>query len=129
MRQSNAVPNVSVYAHLSGPFDYNKAPLAPMVCKVQVHDKTDKRGNWAYYSVYGWYLATPPEYYLTNLCHIKTKNINRITDTAQFSHRSIKNPTITPVEKSWQPSQTAPILSRKWVTATAPMGCNNCYSS
>ena len=42
IRQSNATPNVSAYAHLSGPFDYNKMPLAPMGCNAQVHEKTDK---------------------------------------------------------------------------------------
>jgi hypothetical protein len=45
LRQSNATPTVSAYAHLCGPFDYNKMPLAPMGCAVQVHEKTDKRGN------------------------------------------------------------------------------------
>jgi antitoxin (DNA-binding transcriptional repressor) of toxin-antitoxin stability system len=29
LRQSNATPTVSAYAHLAGPFDYNKMPLAP----------------------------------------------------------------------------------------------------
>ncbi|KAL7502105.1 hypothetical protein ACHAXN_000864, partial [Cyclotella atomus] len=33
LRQSNATPTVSAYAHLSGPFDYNKMPLAPMGCE------------------------------------------------------------------------------------------------
>ena len=51
LRQSNATPNVSAYAHLSGPFDYNKMPLAPMGCEAQVHEKTDKYGTWAYDSV------------------------------------------------------------------------------
>ena len=45
LRQSNATPTVSAYAHMSGPFDYNKMPLAPMGCQVQVHEKTDKRGT------------------------------------------------------------------------------------
>ncbi len=43
--QSNATPTVSVYAHLCGPFDYNKMPLAPMGCEVQVHKKTDQHGT------------------------------------------------------------------------------------
>ncbi len=34
--QSNATPTVSAYAHLSGPFDYNKLPLAPMGCEAQI---------------------------------------------------------------------------------------------
>jgi hypothetical protein len=42
LRQSNAMPTVSAYAHLCGPFDYNKMPLAPMGCEVQVHEKTYK---------------------------------------------------------------------------------------
>ncbi len=37
IQQSNATPNVLAYGHLSGPFDYNKMPLAPMECKAQVH--------------------------------------------------------------------------------------------
>ena len=43
LRQSNATPSVSAYAHLSGPFDYNKMPLAPMGYAAQIHKKTDKR--------------------------------------------------------------------------------------
>ena len=62
LRQSNAGPNVSAYAHLSGPFDYNKMPLAPMGYEAQVHEKTDKHGTWAYHSVDGCYLATSPEH-------------------------------------------------------------------
>jgi hypothetical protein len=30
IQQSNAIPNVLAYAHISKPFDYNKMPLAPM---------------------------------------------------------------------------------------------------
>jgi hypothetical protein len=71
IRQSNATPNVSAYAHLSGPFDYNKMPLAPMGCEAQVHEKTNKHGTWAYHLVDGWYLITSPEHYCTHNCHIK----------------------------------------------------------
>ena len=40
LHQSNATPTVSVYVHLSGPFDYNKMPLALMGCAAQIHEKT-----------------------------------------------------------------------------------------
>eukprot|EP00804_Cyclotella_cryptica_P024508 CCRYP_014628-RA/>CCRYP_014628-RA protein AED:0.32 eAED:0.32 QI:0/0/0/1/1/1/2/0/458 len=40
LRQCNSTPMVSAYAHLNGPFDYNKMPLAPMGCKVQTHEKS-----------------------------------------------------------------------------------------
>jgi hypothetical protein len=45
IRQSNAMLTVSAYTHLSGPFDYNKMPLAPMGCEAQIHEKTDKPGT------------------------------------------------------------------------------------
>ena len=49
--QSNVMPAVSAYAHLSGSFDYNKIPLDLMGCAVQIHEETDKQGMWAYHSV------------------------------------------------------------------------------
>ena len=57
LRESNATPKVSVYADFSGPFNYNKMPLAPMRISLQVHENTDKRGTWAYHTVEGWYLV------------------------------------------------------------------------
>ena len=74
LRKSNATPNVSEYAHLRGPFNYNKIPMAPMGISVQVHEKTDKRGTWEYHTVKVWYLATSPEHYRTHRCHIKSTN-------------------------------------------------------
>ena len=90
---------MSAYAHLSGPFDYNKVPLAPMGCGPQVHEKIDKRGTWAYHSVDGWYLFMSPEHYRTHMCHVKTTKNERLTDTLQLSHKNITNPTITHADK------------------------------
>ncbi len=102
IRQSNATPNVSAYAHLSGPFDYNKMPLAPMGCEAQVHKKTNKRGTWAYHSVNGWYLFTSPEHYRTHSCHIKHTKSKQLSDTVRFQHKRITNPSITHANKVMQ---------------------------
>jgi len=99
LRQSNSTPNISAYAHLSGPFDYNKMPLAPMGCAAQIHKKTDKRGTWQYHSVDGWYLYTSPNHYRAHACHIKATNKERLTDTVDFQHKRITNPTITHADK------------------------------
>ena len=84
LRQSNATPSVSVYVHLSGPLDYNKMPLAPMGCKVLVHEKTDNSGTWAYQCVDGWYLNTSPEHYRVHNCLIKGTHAERLSDTVQY---------------------------------------------
>ncbi len=100
LRQSNATPKISAYAHMNGPFDYNKMPLAPLGCQVQVHEKTDQRGTWSFHSVDGWYLATSPEHYRTHKCHIKSTRSDRFSDTVQFMHKEhITNPTLSPADK------------------------------
>ena len=99
LRQSNATPTVSAYAHLSGPFDYNKMPLAPMGCKAQIHEKSDKRGTWSYHTIDGWYIRTSPEHYRTHICATKDTKSERLTDTVQFQHKHITNPTLTHGDK------------------------------
>ncbi len=99
IQQSNVTPNVSAYAHLSGPFNYNKMPLVPMGCEAQVHEKTDKCGTWANHLVDGWYLFTSPKHYRIHNCHIKHTKSKRLSDTVQFQQKRITNPTITHTNK------------------------------
>ncbi len=72
--QLNATPTVSAYAHLSGPFDNNKMPLASMGCEAQIHKKTNKQGTRADHSVDGWYLFTSPEHYCTHMYYVNSKS-------------------------------------------------------
>jgi hypothetical protein len=99
LHQSNDFPNITANTHLSGPFDYNKMPLAPMGCEVQVHKKADKQGTWAYHSVNGWYLSTSPDHYCMHLCHIINTSSDRLPDTVNFKHKHITNPTLTHANK------------------------------
>ncbi len=39
LHQTNTTPANSTFANMNGLFDYNKMPLAPMGCNVQVHKK------------------------------------------------------------------------------------------
>eukprot|EP00804_Cyclotella_cryptica_P009165 CCRYP_003221-RB/>CCRYP_003221-RB protein AED:0.37 eAED:0.37 QI:0/-1/0/1/-1/1/1/0/370 len=116
LRQSNATPTVSAYAHLNGPFNYNKMPLAPMGCSVQVHEKSDARGTWAFHSIDGWYLSTSPEHYSTHRCHIKSTNSERLSDTVVFQHKSITHPSLTPTDKLMQ-AVSACAAALKGITA------------
>jgi hypothetical protein len=74
-------------------------PLAPLGCNAQVHEKTDLRGTWAIHSVNGWYLSTSPEHYHTHCCHIKMTNTECHSDTVQFQHKHMTNPSLTPEDK------------------------------
>ena len=70
-----------------------------MGCKVQIHEKSDNRGTWAYHSVDGWYLYILPEHYCTHNCHVKATRSKRLSDTVQFQHEDITNPTVTHADK------------------------------
>ncbi len=102
IRQLNATPTVSAYAHLSGPFDYNKTPLTPMGYEAQIHETTNKQGAWAYNSVDGWYLLTSPEHYPTHTCYVEATKSECYLDTVHFKHKHITNPTITHADKVMQ---------------------------
>ena len=75
-------------------------PLALMGCNTKVHKKSDAWGLWAYHSINGWYLYTSPEHYCTHVCHIKPARHNKqLSDTVDFKHKRITNPTITHADK------------------------------
>jgi hypothetical protein len=99
LRQSNATPTISAYAHLNGPFDYNKMPLAPMGCNVQVHEKADTQGTWSFHSVDGWYIDTSPEHYHNHRCHIKDTKSDQFSDTVDFQHKGMTNPIVSNADK------------------------------
>ncbi len=70
-----------------------------MGCAAQIHKKSDKRGTWQYHLVDGWYLYTSPYHYSTHACHIKTTKKEQLTNTVDFQHKRITNPTITHADK------------------------------
>jgi hypothetical protein len=42
LQQSNSIPAISAYQYVRGNFDYNKTPLAPLGCVVQMHKSQDR---------------------------------------------------------------------------------------
>jgi len=63
LRQANVAPTVSAYAYVNGPFDFNRIPLAPLGCAVQIHESPGRRRTWDPRSLNGWYLGTSTEHY------------------------------------------------------------------
>ncbi|KAL7481192.1 hypothetical protein ACHAW6_011790 [Cyclotella cf. meneghiniana] len=104
---------------LSGPFNYNKMPLAPMGCKVQVHKKTDTQGTWAFHSIDEWYLYTSPEHYWVHNCHIKSARAERLRDTVSFLHKHITNPLVLHADKLINALAHCKCILRRRVNNTA----------
>ncbi len=66
LRQSHKNPSISAYQHVNGTFDYNKTPLAPLGCAVEMHESANRQKTWDPRSLSGWYLGTST---------LKTKNL------------------------------------------------------
>jgi hypothetical protein len=95
LRQLNVAPMVSAYQYVNGPFDYNKMPLGPTGCAVQIHKRSERQGIWAENSVDEWYLRTSPEHYQCHVIYVKHMRSERVSDTVHFRHKHIMQPTLT----------------------------------
>ena len=95
LRQSNSTPTVSAYAHLFGPFDFYRMPLAPLGCPVQVHEPPANRRTYAFHSKLGWNLGVSLEHYRCSRTWVKATQAERISETVFFKHKYITNPSVT----------------------------------
>ncbi len=93
--QSNFAPTVSACQYVRGNFNYNKMPLAPMGCAVQLHKSSERKGKWAENTTNGWYIQISPEHYHCHKIHVKKTNSKRVSDTVFFKHKYITQPTLT----------------------------------
>ena len=99
LRQSNASPMTSAYQYVNGPFDYNKMPLAPLGCKVQMHESANRRKTWDPRALHGWYLGTSPEHYRCHIIFCQKTRSECISDTVFFQHKYITQPIVTPEDQ------------------------------
>jgi hypothetical protein len=98
LQQSNAVPTVSAHQYVHDNFDYNKMPLAPMGCAVQLHQSSTKQASWAENLIDGWYLQTSPEHYQCHVIYVKQTKRERVSDTVFFKTKHITQLTMTPAD-------------------------------
>ena len=69
LRRSQLNPGLSAYEQVDGIQNFEQTPLAPLVCKVQIHEKPHKRITYAPHSVDGWYLGPAVHNYRCYTCY------------------------------------------------------------
>eukprot|EP00804_Cyclotella_cryptica_P024119 CCRYP_007336-RA/>CCRYP_007336-RA protein AED:0.15 eAED:0.19 QI:0/0/0/1/0.33/0.25/4/0/962 len=119
LRQSNANPKISAYAHLYGPHDYNAAPFVPLGMEALVHDKPHRRKTYAQHCSRGWIIGTSTEHYRcwkiwspTTL----TPHSNRPAPATASAPAVIHAPpprvqTQTPIPTAWPRPSTSHVIS------------------
>ena len=92
-------PTVSAYAHLFGPFDYNRMPLGPLGCAVNVHVPPDIRASWGSHTRCGWYLGCSYEHYRSHRCVDASTRRDCVSATVDFKHKRITSPQVSVEDK------------------------------
>ena len=64
LRQSQLSPELSSYEQVDGSHNFEQTKLAPLGCKVQIHEKLHKRLTYAPHSVDGCYLGPAVHHYI-----------------------------------------------------------------
>jgi hypothetical protein len=98
LRQSNAVPTVSAWQYVHGNFDYNKMPLAPMGCAVQLHQSNNRGTMWATNAIDGWHLQLSPEHYQCYVIFVKQTKSESVSDSVFFKTKFLTQPTLSPAD-------------------------------
>jgi hypothetical protein len=89
---------LSWHTDVHGNFDYNKMPLAPMGCAVQLHQRCTRRASWAENLIDRQYLQTSPEHYQYHVIYVKQTKSERVSDAVFFKTKYITQPTMTLVD-------------------------------
>ena len=95
LRQSNANPKISAHAHLFGPFDFNRFPLAPLGCAVQVHVPPERRLSWGERAQKGWYIGCALDHYRLHTFVDQITRRECVSGAVEFKHKSRTNPHLT----------------------------------
>ena len=93
MRNFRVNPNLSVYCHVWGNFDFNKTPITPLGTKLLVHIKPEIRESWTPRATNGWYIGPALRHYRCYRVWILETNAERISGTIAWFLRHVKMPT------------------------------------
>ena len=99
MRPSRINPLISAYTLVHGEFDFNRTPMAPVGCKVIVHDRRGERGSWSNHGSHGFYIERAPHHYRNYTCYMRDTKQNRISNTVEFFPSHCSLPKVTPIDR------------------------------
>ena len=99
MRPSRTNPLISAYTQVHGEFDFNRTPIAPVGCKVIVHDRRGERGSWSNHGSHGFYIERAPHHYRNYTCYMRDTKQNRISNTVEFFPSHCSLPKVTPIDR------------------------------
>jgi hypothetical protein len=96
LRQSNKAPKISAFAHIHGRHGYMKKPFAPLGCAIHSHVKPNGCRSWDARADAGFNLGMSMEHHCCYRVYITKTPATRVSNTVNFKHQYITNPTVSP---------------------------------
>jgi hypothetical protein len=84
LRTSRINPKLSAATHISGQYDFNRAPMAPPGTIIIAHETPSRRRTWAPHGQDGWYIGPALEHYRCYTVYITNTREDRIVETVDF---------------------------------------------
>ena len=84
MRPSRFNPLISAWTQVHGEFNFDRTPLAPLGCKVIIHDRPRQRGAWEDHGTPGYYIRRAEHHYRCYTSWIPTTHAERVSNTVEF---------------------------------------------
>jgi hypothetical protein len=95
LRQSNSTPEISAWEAFDGAFSYNHTPLGQLGCRFVIHKKVGVRYTWDFRGNEGWGVGVSKWHYRCQRVVAKATKAEQISDTVEFRHQYLTQPTIT----------------------------------
>ena len=82
-----------------GNHNFNKHPLAPIGCKIIIHNRTNKRSSLSDHGSRGFYVGPGIKHYRTFVCFMSETKAVRISNTVDFFPTTCADPTMTATDR------------------------------
>ena len=84
LRPSRLNPDISTYMQVHGNHNFNKHSLAPIRCKIIIHNRTSERPSWSDHWSRGFYVGPAIIHYQNYVCFMSETKALRISNTVDF---------------------------------------------
>ena len=88
-------PKLSAYMQVHGNNNFNKNPLAPVGCKIIIHNRTNERPSWFNHGPRGFYVGPAIKHYRNYVCFMSKFKALRISNTVDFFPTTCADLTMT----------------------------------
>ena len=99
LQLSRLNPDISAYMQVHGNHNFNKHPLAPVGCKIIIHNRTNKCPSWSDHGSRGFYVGPAIKHYQNYVCFMSETKALRISNTVDFFPTRCADPMMTATER------------------------------